>query len=667
MSPSRAWTESRGDQRTGRLLIRLVSRLTWWVFGLFAFLAVCTLAGVRLNLSGSLPVALYVVTHGPPARGAVVLVCLPEAWAELARGRGYVPNGTSCPGGAMPVGKPVFALPGDTVEVTATGLVLHGKHIANTRPLPFDRRGRPLPRLEPGPHVVGAGELWIVSRYSPFSFDSRYFGAVPLANVRARVRLLVPLQRSRSNRKGDAALREPGEVESPGYEAPQVPDVEHQVDVVLGVRGGPAVDSHQLFDRIVASALQVRAAEVLDSVTRGTQRDQAGQSLDPGCIVVQPDFVALDRVLRATATADLASRAGALVHRPTKAIPPGLRDVAAHVRVPARPRHEFDGQPSVAEALRERGVKSLELEEPRTRAAVLYLCRSLVIRVIHRALVQPFRSPAHPQALGGERELHHRNNALRFKGLHRTWHGWACCTIFSCMSPRVRTAEKVTARGQPSKSHTAGRPAVRAPKRADLLSSVLASGALARLVIHFAVRPDERPHARALQRHTGLTPRSLQIELARLERLGVIERRAEGHRVAYALNERSPRWRALRQLIPELADPLDVLRDVLSDVPGIDAAFVFGSFARGDAREDSDVDVFVLGDDVPEDFLSRRTLDAGVLLGREVNVVSMGCDGLRRRRQTGSGFLPRVLAGPKQWLVGDEAVFGADRPAEAVV
>ena len=194
MSPSRAWPEGRGDQRAGSILERRVSRLTWLACGLFAFLAVCTAAGVRLNLTGSLPIGLYVVTHGPPVRGSVVLVCLPETWAELARSRGYVPNGDSCPSGTMPVGKPVFALPGDTIVLTESGLMLNGRPVASTRPLPFDRRGRPLPRLEPGTHVVGAGELWIVSRYSPFSFDSRYFGAVPIANVRARVRLLVPFQ-----------------------------------------------------------------------------------------------------------------------------------------------------------------------------------------------------------------------------------------------------------------------------------------------------------------------------------------------------------------------------------------------------------------------------------------------------------------------------------------
>lgn len=202
----------------------------------------------------------------------------------------------------------------------------------------------------------------------------------------------------------------------------------------------------------------------------------------------------------------------------------------------------------------------------------------------------------------------------------------------------------------------------RAPKRADPLSSTLASGALARLVIDFAVHPEDSPHGRELQRRTGLTPRSLQTELARLEGLGVVRRRTEGRRVHYELNEGNPRWRALRALVRELADPADVLRNALADVPGVAAAFVFGSMARGDFREDSDIDLFVLDGGVPEDLLARRTLDAGVLLRREVNVVQMTAGELARRVANGSGFARELLRGAKIWIAGDETEFDAVVP-----
>ena len=99
---------------------------------------------------------------------------------------------------------------------------------------------------------------------------------------------------------------------------------------------------------------------------------------------------------------------------------------------------------------------------------------------------------------------------------------------------------------------------------------------MARLVIDFAVHPEDAPYGREIARRTGLTPRSLQAELARLERLGMVQRRREGRLVRYELVESSPRWRAMRALIRELADPVDVVRNALADVPGIGAAFVFG-------------------------------------------------------------------------------------------
>jgi predicted nucleotidyltransferase len=176
-------------------------------------------------------------------------------------------------------------------------------------------------------------------------------------------------------------------------------------------------------------------------------------------------------------------------------------------------------------------------------------------------------------------------------------------------------------------------------------------------VIDLAVRPEETPHGRALQRRTGLTPRSLQTELGRLERLGILQRREEGTRVHYELNEVDPRWRALRGLVQELADPMDVLRAALADVPGVAAAFVFGSFARGDVREDSDVDLFILDEAVSQDTLARRTLDAGVLLRREIDVVQMTQKEIARRIASGGGFIRAVLREPKLWLLGNQDEF----------
>jgi conjugative transfer signal peptidase TraF len=147
-----------------------------------------SIAGFRLNLTGSLPPGLYRAAPGALVRGSLVLVCLSPQVAAFARARGYVPRGGACPGGVLPVGKPVLALPGDTVTVTATGLRVNGVPVPNSFVLATDHRGRALPRLAPGPYLVRPGTLWVVSTYARASFDSRYFGPVALAGVRSYLR-----------------------------------------------------------------------------------------------------------------------------------------------------------------------------------------------------------------------------------------------------------------------------------------------------------------------------------------------------------------------------------------------------------------------------------------------------------------------------------------------
>ncbi|HEX2201783.1 MAG TPA: nucleotidyltransferase domain-containing protein [Longimicrobium sp.] len=199
----------------------------------------------------------------------------------------------------------------------------------------------------------------------------------------------------------------------------------------------------------------------------------------------------------------------------------------------------------------------------------------------------------------------------------------------------------------------------RRDKSADPLSTALASGAMARLVRYFAVNPEARPHVRALARATGLLPRSLQNELERMTSLGVLVREEEGARVRYRVDESSPVWTHLRQLARHLSAPADVLPFALADVPGVEAAFIFGSHARGRARPDSDVDVFVVGDEIDEAELLRHTLEAGVLLDREVNVVTVTRAELTDRLAAGRRFFREVMAGAKQWVAGSPAALEA--------
>jgi predicted nucleotidyltransferase len=190
------------------------------------------------------------------------------------------------------------------------------------------------------------------------------------------------------------------------------------------------------------------------------------------------------------------------------------------------------------------------------------------------------------------------------------------------------------------------------------LRDLLPGGTL-RLVTHLILHPEDRLHFRALKQRTGLGTGALQRELARLEGLGLITRTGQSGKVYYEPVWTHPSWRAFRMLLREHGDHMDVLRDALSTVSGIKAAFVYGSTVRGDTRPDSDIDVFIVEEDMPLHEIGRATSEAMSLLDREIDVRWYDPETLSRRIESGSGFIHRVLGGPKAWIIGSEDLLPA--------
>ncbi|HEU0013542.1 MAG TPA: nucleotidyltransferase domain-containing protein [Longimicrobium sp.] len=190
-------------------------------------------------------------------------------------------------------------------------------------------------------------------------------------------------------------------------------------------------------------------------------------------------------------------------------------------------------------------------------------------------------------------------------------------------------------------------------RRTSSLTSIFPSPAMARLVVFFAVRPGGRFHLRELMRLARLPSASLQAELRRLTEMGALRRQEDRGRAIFAADEAHPAWRGWLLLLRSCARPADVLREALVDAPGVEAAFVFGSAARGDMRPDSDVDLFLVGSRDAQAHAGRVLSEAETLLGRSVDVVPYEPGELAGRLRAGNAFVQRVLAGPREWVCGD--------------
>jgi conjugative transfer signal peptidase TraF len=142
-------------------------------------------AGLRINCSPSLPMGLYRTTMD--SRAALIEFCPQEPYGTFATGRGYRSPG-NCPDGAFPLMKPVIASAGDIVDVSDHGIVVNGLLLANTAPKTKDSLGRAMVPWPSGQYRVASGFVWVASSYSPWSFDSRYFGPIPVGIIRDRLK-----------------------------------------------------------------------------------------------------------------------------------------------------------------------------------------------------------------------------------------------------------------------------------------------------------------------------------------------------------------------------------------------------------------------------------------------------------------------------------------------
>lgn len=138
-------------------------------------------AGYRLNLTPSEPLGLWriVVMDRPVRSGDTVFVCAPNSAAmREARSRGYLRTGL-CDGGTAPLIKTVAALDGEVITV-ADDVKIDGRSLAHSRLLAADGQHRSLRAYAGG--ELAAGEVYLHSDF-PGSFDSRYFGPLPVGNV----------------------------------------------------------------------------------------------------------------------------------------------------------------------------------------------------------------------------------------------------------------------------------------------------------------------------------------------------------------------------------------------------------------------------------------------------------------------------------------------------
>lgn len=114
-----------------------------------------------------------------------------------------------------------------------------------------------------------------------------------------------------------------------------------------------------------------------------------------------------------------------------------------------------------------------------------------------------------------------------------------------------------------------------------------------------------------------------------------------------------------QMLIAKTVGLVELLRRALGPmVDRIDAAFVYGSIAKGTESTSSDIDLLVVSDRVSyaEIFEAARPVES--VLGRSVNPNVMSSQEWREKRREEDSFATRIAGQPRLFAVGAEDGIG---------
>jgi predicted nucleotidyltransferase len=184
---------------------------------------------------------------------------------------------------------------------------------------------------------------------------------------------------------------------------------------------------------------------------------------------------------------------------------------------------------------------------------------------------------------------------------------------------------------------------------AEILSSKIRSEIFRML---FGVN-GEALHMREIERRSGFAIGTIQQELKKLLRLDLIKKREDGNRLYYEANQEHPLCPDIRNLVLKTVGLVDFFREALKANPKIKLAFVFGSIARHEEKDKSDVDLMIIGD-IGMMQLTRLLSGVSGQIGREINPHILRIKEFLRRKSAKDHFLIQVLESPKIFIIGKE-------------
>jgi predicted nucleotidyltransferase/predicted transcriptional regulator with HTH domain len=190
-------------------------------------------------------------------------------------------------------------------------------------------------------------------------------------------------------------------------------------------------------------------------------------------------------------------------------------------------------------------------------------------------------------------------------------------------------------------------------KNFEIMHRLFSSKIRTKLLDAFLSLPKARFYIRELERKINEEAKNISRELKNLESLGLLTSETQGNQKFYSINEDFFLYSDLKGIIFKTTGVLGLLKEALAKLKGIEAAYIYGSYATGKETESSDVDLIIVG---KPDLTELNEVINGLedKLNRDINYICFDREEYEERKRTKDAFISEVLAEEKIMIEGSE-------------
>jgi predicted nucleotidyltransferase len=139
-----------------------------------------------------------------------------------------------------------------------------------------------------------------------------------------------------------------------------------------------------------------------------------------------------------------------------------------------------------------------------------------------------------------------------------------------------------------------------------------------KIIILFIYNQNKEYYLSEIAKFIKTSPGTTQRELNRLLKINLITMRKSGGLNVYKLNKKFNLLKEIESIVKKTIGIEIELTNLLNEIENITFSFIFGSYAKGGLKSDSDIDIFIIGKPW-EDEVFEAIKKVEDLIKREIN------------------------------------------------